>query len=470
MRTTSVRFLADACRGKLLGNTANTVSDVRIDSRELHPGEMFIAVVGDKNDGHNYLQGAYDLGCRVFLVSEEEKALKLLEKDPQVTLICAPDTSVAFKDMAKAYLEQFNVKKVAVTGSVGKTTTRILTAAVLSEKYNVVSAKKNLNTYLGIAMTAFLADETTEIVVFEMGMDRRHEIETYCDWVFPNTAVITNIGISHLEYLGTRDEIALEKLSITKPLKSDEYLVYQCDGDYLRDDTKMRSFAMGKDFLSFRVGETGRLSVSNVEDHVEKGISFDLSCDGKTQHCTLPIMGVHNAINASLAAAVGIVYGVGLEEAAEAFAKVSGAYRRLDVQICGGIHIIDDTYNASPLSTIAALDILSKYKANRRIAVLGIMRELGTEAEKSHLEVGRHIAGLGLDLLITIGEMGKLYVEGAKSDKNLTTVSFNDPDMAEPFIFGQVKPGDAVLLKGSNITCVASIAKHMREYFGKEDR
>lgn len=469
MRPTSVKFLAEACGGKLLGNTANTVCDVRIDSRELHSGEMFVAVVGDKNDGHNYLQGAYDLGCRVFLVSEEDKALTLLEKDPQVTLICAPDTAVAFKDMAKAYLEQFNVKKVAVTGSVGKTTTRILTAAVLSEKYKVVSAKKNLNTYLGIAMTAFLADETTEIVVFEMGMDRRHEIETYCDWVFPNTAVITNIGISHLEYLGTRDEIALEKLSITKPLKSDEYLVYQCDGDYLRDDAEMRKFAMGRDFKSFRVGDCGELSVTNVVDNVEQGIEFDLNYDGRTQHCMLPIMGVHNAINASLAAAVGLVYGVSLEEAAAGFAKVESTYRRLDIQVRGGVTIIDDTYNASPLSVIAALDFFKKYNAKRKIVVLGIMRELGSETVKGHLQVGEYLATCGFDLLITIGEEGKYYVEKAKDDKNLQIVSFEQPSMAEQFIYGQVKPSDAVLLKGSNITGVAEIAARMRQRYGKEE-
>jgi len=470
MKKTSVQFLAAACGGKLMGNTENTVEGVFIDSRQYQPGFMFVAVVGPNNDGHNYMQGLCGEGCLVFLASNEEKAKEVNAAAPLATVILVKDTAVAFKDMAQAYLNQFNVKRVAVTGSVGKTTTRTLTAAVLAEKYHVVSAKNNLNTYLGISMTAFDADETTEIVVFEMGMDRRYEIESYCDWVFPNTAVITNIGISHLEFLGTRDEIAREKLSITKHMKEDEYLVYQCDGDYLKDDIEMRSFALGKTFQSFRVGEAGRLSVSNVEDHVEEGISFDLSCDGKVQHCVLPIMGVHNAINASLAAAVGLIYGVSLEEAAAAFAKVGGTYRRLDVQTCGGIHIIDDTYNASPLSTMAALDILSKYKATRRIAVLGIMRELGSEAEKSHLEVGRHIAGLGLDLMVTIGEMGRLYVEGAKADKHLQTVSFDDPDMAEQFVFGQVKPGDAVLLKGSNITCVASIAKHMREHFGKEDK
>ena len=469
MRATDVKFLAAACGGQIIGNNNAVVRDVRIDSRELHPGEMFVAVVGDINDGHNYLQGAYDLGCRVFLISDKEKGMALLKKDPQVCLILAENTQVAFKDMARKYLEQFNVRKVAVTGSVGKTTTRTLTAAVLAQKYNVVSAQKNLNTYLGIAMTAFLADETTEIVVFEMGMDRRHEIETYCDWVFPNTAVITNIGISHLEYLGTRDEIALEKLSITKPLKADEYLVYQCDGDYLRGDAEMRKFAMGKDFLSFRVGENGRMSVSNVTDNVEKGIEFDLSCDGVVQHCMLPIMGVHNAINASLAAAVGIIYGVSLNEASEAFSGVGSTYRRMDIKHCGGVTIIDDTYNASPLSTIAALDLFRKFEAKRKIAVLGIMRELGSETEKGHLQVGEFIAKCGLDLLITIGAEGKLYIEGAKADRKLATVSFDGPEMAEQFIFGQVKAGDAVLLKGSNITCVAQIAAHMREHYGKEE-
>ena len=469
MKPTNLKYLADACNGIIIGNNDAVVTGTKIDSREVTPGDMFVAVIGVKNNGHDYLEGAYNLGCRVFLISEKEKGLALLAKHPEVCLIVVPDTSVAFKDMAQKYVSQFNLKKVAVTGSVGKTTTRTLTGAVLSRKYNVVCAEKNLNTYLGIAMTTFFADDTTEIIVYEMGMDRRHEIETYCDWVFPDTAVITNIGISHLEYLGTRDEIALEKLSITKHLKPDDYLVYQCDGDYLRDDAEMRRFAMGKDFKSFRAGETGRMSFSNVIDMVEKGIEFDLTCDGVTQHCKLPIAGVHNAQNAALAAAVGILYGVSLEEASMAFSEVGAAKRRMNIKHCGGVTIIDDTYNANPDSAISALGFLGKMEAKRKIAVMGIMRELGSETVNGHLKVGKFIAQCGLDLLITIGEEGKLYIEGAKEDENLVSVSFDDPKMAEQFIFGQVKPGDAVLLKGSNITCVADIAAHMREHYGKED-
>lgn len=468
MKESGVKFLAEACGGSIIGKVANTVKAVKIDSREIGPGEMFVAVIGENNDGHDYLKEAYARGSRVFLVSDKEKSLALLRSDASVSLILASDTVAALRNMASAYLNQFSLKRVAVTGSVGKTTTRALTAAVLAQKYRTVSAEKNLNTDLGTSITAFSADESTELIVFEMGMDRRHEIEGYCDWIKPSLAIVTNIGISHLEYLGTRDEIAREKLSITKYLAADDYLIYQCDGDYLKDDAEMRSFALGSGFKSFRVGREGDLSASDVRDLGPEGISFSLRFGDEIQPCRLPLAGIHNADNASLAAAAGLITGVSLSEAAAAFAGVSGFARRMDVQKCGEVTIIDDSYNASPQSVMAAIDFLSSCGSRRRIAVLGTMRELGSESESGHLQVGRHLAGRGIDILVTIGDEGRLYAEGARGDKALQSVCFDNADMAQQFLFGQIKPGDAVLLKGSNITCVASVAENLRKHYRGE--
>ena len=202
MERTSLDFLSKACSGKILGNREAFVTGVKIDSREAGSGDLFVCVVGEINDGHRFAEGAYGNGCRVFLMSDEEAARQLTEKHDDASVILAGDTVKAFEQMADSYLSRFDVKKVAVTGSVGKTTTKMLTAAVMSAKYRTICTQKNLNTNLGLSMTAFNADSTTEAIVFEMGMDGRGQIAEDVSFIRPELAVITNIGVSHMEQIG----------------------------------------------------------------------------------------------------------------------------------------------------------------------------------------------------------------------------------------------------------------------------
>ncbi len=470
MIPTDVRFLAKACGGEIIGNCDARVYDVKIDSRECLSGDMFVCVIGPANDGHRYMKQAYDGGARVFLISNREAGLELLKTDPEITLILAENTDYAFKDMAQAYLAQFDLKKIAITGSVGKTSTRILTAAVLSKKYRVVSAKNNLNTYWGLCITAFSADETTEIIVFEMGMDRRGEIVEYCEWVRPDTAVITNIGITHLEKLGTREEIAREKLSITKFLKPDDYIVYDCDGDYLRTEEEARSRMLAPcRIMTTGTGSGADLRYGSVVDRGVEGVEFEAEFEGKKYPVHLTMLGAHNASNAALAMAVGTLYGITPEEAAEGLHAAHNIYRRMDARMSGEVFIIDDTYNASPASMRSALETFRKIQDKRKIAILGDMLELGSAEKDSHIEMGEVVAESGLYELVTIGNFGDWYSEKAKKDRNLIIKQFKVMDEAEPYIRQLIKPGDAVLIKGSNITGVAGLAVRLRAlYEGRE--
>ena len=470
MRPTGVKFLAKAADAVISGDPDRVVFDVKIDSRQAGEGDMFVCVTGENNDGHNFIPGAYENGCRVFLVSDEWKAAELVEKDPEVCCIIAGDTSIAFRDMARACIDQFEIARIGITGSVGKTSTRVYTAAVLGAKRRVISSQKNLNTHLGLCLTCFLADESTELIVFEMGMDRKNEIAEYVDWVFPETAVITNVGISHMEKLGSRDAIADAKLEIVKNFGPENILIYNSLSDYLNPQ-EIKRRAPGEYGL-WAVGTSGdcHLRVYNIESPAEGGVSFTLESSSEKVDVHMQLLGKHNAIDAALAASVGLRYGVDLKSAAQALAKVKPTYRRLDAVMLGSVYIIDDTYNASPDSMKAALDVMGDIKAERKIAVLADMLELGDALESGHREVGACAGEKGIDVLYAIGSNAKLYCDAARSvNPSMQIIHAEKLQDIEPEITSSLRPGDAVLIKGSNITGVAGLAERLREKFEKEE-
>ena len=463
MKPMSVTFLASACGAQLLGKKDATVTDVKIDSREAGEGDLFVCVIGDINDGHDYVQGAYDNGCRIFLMSRAENAARLLSKDPKCTVILANDTQTAFRDMAKTYLDQFFVRRIAITGSVGKTSTRTYTDAVLSSRFNTKSSQKNLTTHLGLCLTCFRADDDTRVMVFEMGMDRSGEIAEYVDWIRPETAVITNIGITHLERLGSRDAIADAKFEIVKHFGPENLLIYNADSDYLNEEEIIRR--TGGNFRRYSVGtgEDCDMQLLNVYTERAGGIRFTLKTKDIALDYAMPVLGEHNAIDAALAVATGLSMGVPMSLAARALEGVKANPRRMNAVKLGGVTVIDDTYNASPVSMNAALDVMDQIRAERKIAVLADMLELGEMEQQGHLEVGRRIAASTIDVLFAIGPRAKAYADCASVNENIKIYYAEDLEELEPEINRMLLTGDAVLIKGSNITGVAGLAQRIRE-------
>ena len=463
MRPTSIAFLASASGARVLGDGSKTVTGVQIDSRAAASGDLFVCVVGDINDGHNFVDGAYGNGCRIYLMSEQDRADELLAKDPSVCILMADDTQIAFRDMAKAYLEQFDVKKLAITGSVGKTSTRTYTAAVIASRYPTKSAKKNLNTHLGLCLTCFECEEDTRVMVFEMGMDRSGEIAEYVDWIRPDTAVITNIGITHLERLGSREAIADAKYEILKYFGPDNLLIYNADSDYLSEEEIVRR--TGGNFRRYSVGtqEGCDLQLLNVNTERAGGIRFTLKTKDIALDYTMPVLGEHNAIDAALAVAAGLSVNVPMTQAARALSEVKANPRRMNAVKLGGVYVIDDTYNASPVSMNAALDVMDQIRAERKIAILADMLELGEMEKQGHLEVGRRIASSTVDVLFAIGPRAKAYADCASVNENIRIFYAEKLEELEPTINRMLLTGDAVLIKGSNITGVAELAQRIRE-------
>ena len=453
LRPTKIRILSDACGGRLSGNADLVISGVKIDSRTAGEGDLFICIVGEKTDGHLYAAKAYEQGCRAFLVTKDVEELE------GAAYIHVDDSAKAAVMMAKAYLDQFSLIRIGVTGSVGKTTTRSLVAAVMSAKYRTVCTQGNYNAGYGLCITAFQADETTECIVFEMGMDRMHELAEASEWIRPELALITNVGTAHMEILGSREAIAFAKLEITSFFTEDSILVTNAFSDFLRTEEEIRALAPCKE--NFRIVSVGKeLMYENFRNLGAEGVSFTIN---GTQF-KVPLLGEHIALDCTLAVACGLQYGITEKQAAEALAKVKPQGRRLSAEKIGRIVLLDDTYNASPESMRAGLTALAGIKAERHIAVLGDMLELGAAEEEGHRSVGRKAAELGLDMLLAVGNKKQLYLEGAAQAEGIAkTVAAADKEELKKIIEEVIMPGDAVLVKGSNATGLVEIAAFIRK-------
>lgn len=455
MKPTGVQTLAKWGDGEIIGNSARVVRGVRIDSREAIIGDMFVCIIGEKNNGHKFIEYAYDNGCRCFLVSQDVKPLE------DATYIKVKDTYQAFLTMSEEYLKQFRIRKIAVTGSVGKTTTKMLTATVFGSRFNTITTKKNLNTDLGLALTCFDVDDRTEAAVFEMGMDKPGEIAGYVSRVKPELGIITNVGISHLERLGTRDAIADAKLEIVNEFDETNILVVNSASDYLKTKQEIRDRAKNK--AQFRIVSVGQdLEITDIKSKLG-GITFKLN----DVDFDLPLIGEHNAIDAALAAAAGMQFGISLEKAAKALKDVEATEKRLNVENFSDIILIDDSYNASPDSVKAGIAAIASVKARRRIVVLGDMLEFGSESENGHISVGECVAKSNMDILIAVGENKELYKKGLESVEN-TPCKFMEFETLEQAKYGVAKilrADDAVIVKGSNSTRVSEIAQFIREKY-----
>ncbi|MDO4869256.1 MAG: UDP-N-acetylmuramoyl-tripeptide--D-alanyl-D-alanine ligase [Bacillota bacterium] len=433
----------------LAGSENNTITGVRHDSRECGQGDMFVAIKGPNNDGHKYIPGVLDSGCNTFLVSHTDGWLQEAEaKTSDMNIIKVEDTVYAMGELAGYYLDTLDVRKVAVTGSVGKTSVRDMIYYVLSEKYNCGRNLKNFNNDVGLPISIFQFDSSTEAVVLEMGMDNFGELRRLSSIVKPQIGVITTIGVAHIEKLGSREGIFNAKMEIT------ENLAEAAEGGslvYARDDEFLNGTRTKGDYAEVSVGTDGRSNyiISNVDDFGLEGIEFTLEYREQMRRIKLPLPGTHNAVNASLAIAVGQLLGVDMDTAAKGLAKADLTGRRLRRVTGKTLTVIDDTYNANPDSMNSALKVLAKSPCKgRRTAILGDMFELGDDSRKLHHSVGIFARGCGIDRLIAIGELAEEIARGAEGGD----VDVHYYPTKEEFYKDLIKltgEGDIVLVKGS---------------------
>ena len=307
MEKISLKEIAEVTRGNMVsGDQEHFITGVSTDSRTASEKDLFIALIGETHDGHEFLKSAFDNGCRTFMISEKEAASEV----PGADVIFVSDTLRAMQDLAYHYLESLNIHKVAVTGSVGKTSTRDMIYYILSQKFRTARPEKNYNNEIGVPLTIFSLDRTYEAAVFEEGLEHAGDIHRLSRMTRPDLAVITNIGVSHIENLGTRENIFRAKLEVADFLPQDGALIINSDSDFLKKeniDKEYRVISCGRD-------PSYDYYVHDIIDNGIDGITFTLTTKDEEAVIDLPVPGAHNAVNAALAASAAAELGIGLDE------------------------------------------------------------------------------------------------------------------------------------------------------------
>ena len=436
-----MRSIAAWCGGELYDFTCELGSSfeyVCTDSREADENTMFVATRGERVDGHDYIIKAIEQGCRCILCEYVPSDIK----GKKAAFAVVENSIDAFSDCAKGYRSGRYMPIVAITGSVGKTTTKEMCAAILSRKFKTYYTEGNFNSVIGMPMSLMAAGAESEVAVFEMGMSGFGEIRRMTNAANPTIAMVTNIGSSHLEYLRTRENIARAKMEIGEGIVDGGYLLLNADEPLLEDHYCDR-------YDTVYIGRGAEFSNVRVE---KDGTHFDLLFAGNDLFdLRIPLIGEHFACNAAFAAYAALLLGVSDEDVREGLASVTPGKMRMDIYEKNGVTVLADCYNAAPESMRAAIDAMSAIEVKgRRIAVLGDMKELGENCEFMHRSVGYYLAQKKIDILLTVGGLGAVIAEGALERTPIEAALYcdNNEDAANK-LREIIREGDAVLFKAS---------------------
>ena len=435
LRAKDIAFFAN---GRLNKNTDEKILNITTDTREIKKGSLFIALKGENFDGHSFLEEAFKKGAAA-AVSEIES--ELCDKYP---IILVDSTYKALLDIAKGYRQSLDLKAVAVTGSVGKTTTKDMIYEVLKTEYQTYKTQGNLNNHIGVPKTIFSLDENTKMAVIEMGMNHFNEISPLTKTALPDMAVITGIGVSHIENLGSRENILKAKLEVLEGMNKNAPVIINSDNDLLGE---IKALDEHKIIRCAVYDNTADVKAENLKETDGKS-QFEVFYKGqKLFDATLNVMGEHNVIDALLAVAVGINAGIDAENIKKGLYNFTPSGMRQIITVKNNITFIEDCYNASPDSMRASLLVLSKH-SGRKIAVLGDMFELGEHAKAAHLEVAE-FAKNKCDVLFTCGENSKL-MHNVFKEAQKESFHFENKEKLSKALLETLKEGDSVLFKASH--------------------
>ncbi|MBU5306747.1 UDP-N-acetylmuramoyl-tripeptide--D-alanyl-D-alanine ligase [Clostridioides mangenotii] len=443
MNVLTIEELVIASDGKLVcGEPTDTIANIVIDSREAKYNNAFVAIVGENLDAHTFISSAIKQGCKT-IIKNKNYIMDIINKN--LNIIEVDDTTLALGTISKYYKEKFDIDFVGVTGSVGKTTTRDMIYSALSSKLNVLKNQKNLNNHFGVPITLFKLNDSHDCAVIEMGMSHYDEIKYLADIVKPKIGVISNIGLSHIENLGSQEGILKAKMEISLNFNENNILVVNGDDQYL---STLKNKKLPYILKTFGFKKDNDIYCEEFTLN-EKSTTFTCIINGEKHEIFIPIMGEHNIYNAMAAILVGLSLNLTIEDIKEGLINFEGTKMRLDINEDGSYIVINDSYNASPDSMSAALKILGRYN-NRRIAILGDMLEMGEFAESGHRSVGKPVFE-NADVLITIGKdsdfIGKEAIKLGFDKKNV--YHFLSRDEAIESMDNLLKINDVVLVKAS---------------------
>ena len=465
MLTLSVEMIIELTTGELLAGPSETVANgLAIDSREVQPGAIFVAFQGETTDGHSHIGAALDAGARVVLVTRDDEDVRAVfagTARPECALVRVESALRAVELLASWHRDRLHIPVIGITGSTGKTTTKDFVRSVLATTMRVVATSGNRNNELGVPLTLIEAGSDTEVLVVEMAMRGAGQIAHLCTIARPTAGLVTNVGVSHLEILGTQEAIASAKGELVAAIPAQGRVFVNGDDAWtvrMADDAVAATTHYG-------LGPDAEITARDIVTSPSGAPSFTLVTPEGEAAVTLPVPGRHNVYNALAAAAVGRYLGVSLESIVRGLEDATFSRWRMETFVsASGVTIINDAYNANPTSMRAAIDALGDVPtAGRRIAVLGDMAELGSLTELAHFELGQQVAHSSIDVLVAVGGLGERIAEGARAagmpeDGIRPCV---DAVEAAEVLDDLIETGDTVLVKASRVMGLESVVEGM---------
>ena len=448
---------ARLAKGKMIGRDG-IIKRVSTDSRDVDGDCLFAAIKGERFDGHDFVEKAWENGAACVLSSRE------ITIPEGKSAIIVEDTRKALLALAGGYRNMFDIPVCAVTGSVGKTTTKDIIAAVLSQKYSVLKTSGNFNNDIGVPKTIFSIGEEHTAAVIEMGMNHRWEIDALASAVTPNIGVITNVGVSHIENLGSRDGILAAKCEMLPHIRRGGYAVLNGDDDMLtkiKGNESLYGLPAGVKILWYGMSPEMDVYAENIEPRGIDGVKCVIHTPKGAFETVIPVPGRHMVYNAMAAAAVGVINDMELEDIKNGIEGFSPTGMRMErIALSNGAVVIDDSYNANPVSVKAALDVLASCDG-KKYAVLGDMLELGSFAAEMHREVGSYAAEKNIDGLAAIGAHSADICAGASEGgmENVTGYLTVDEFIGSGFV-----PEGTVLIKASHSMNFGRIADYFKTF------
>lgn len=465
MLTLPVGTLVEVTGGELLVGAGSThVNGLAIDSREVQPGAAFVAFPGERVDGHSFAGDALRAGARVLVVTRDDAIVReavAASGRPEVAVVLVDDATVAVESLGGWHRRKLRCPVIGITGSTGKTTTKDFVRSVLSTRMTVVATQGNRNNEIGVPLTLMDAGTDTEALVVEMAMRGIGQIAHLCEIVRPTAGLITNVGVSHLEVLGSQEAIASAKSELVRAVPADGRV-------FLNGDDAL-SVAMvtqaSAPVVTYGLGAELDVRAVDVTIADDGTPAFTLVTPEGDAGVRLPALGRHNVYNAVAAAAVGVYLGLSVDDIVLGLQEASFSKWRMETfESASGVTVINDAYNANPTSMRAALSALDDAPTNGvRIAVLGDMGELGSLSELAHFELGETVARSSADALVTVGELARRIAEGAvvagmpREDVRPCATA----DEASEVLDDMIGPGDTVLIKASRMMGLEAIVERI---------
>jgi UDP-N-acetylmuramoyl-tripeptide--D-alanyl-D-alanine ligase len=462
----TVNEIVSAIGGRQIsGSSERLIKGLSTDSRKMVPGHIFLALKGERYDGHDFLDEAVHAGAACLII-ESAKPIQRGLYENNLVVVTVPSTLDALGDLALWWRKQWGGKIIAITGSNGKTTTKEMAASILSLKARTMKSPGNFNNLIGLPLSILLIGEEYEFAVLEMGMNRSGEIARLTRIAEPQIGVITNIASAHLEGLGDLEGVAAAKGELLREMSSESTAILNGDSEI----TKRCASEFQGPIITFGLNPSNRIRAEHIRGSKDSSQAFTLTIDNDRFPVRINLLGTHNVLNALAGAAIAFSLSLPRDLIAQGLEECKPLKGRFQViEVNGAIRLIDDTYNSNPSSLKAGLETIKELKDKEHglVVCLGEMLELGKEAAKYHFNAGQLIAGMGTRHLVVMGEHGHHVIEGAREagmPMRQTSLATTHTEMLEA-IKANVREGDIVFLKGSRKVALDKVVEGIKRYF-----